>query len=304
MQENRLSLKDVATETGNEDLITMVDNMLESTTLLADASWQESNSQLEHISGNTIEKLICIEGSVQIPEKYKMYHGDFNALKQAKEDACLHGLGELLERHLLYGKETESNQFNGFLTRCNTLTDIRGVGLADGKQKEYIALDAGGKSETSNGVMIFVVWGNQATNMLYPRNSSNNGLGCKRAAGNFTDKEGKIHRVAISQFGCSAGLSVASRFALVAIRNIETDTDLAPEYMPKLYEAMHKVWAFMPAQFKSRVKVYTSPDVILALRMCYKDKVRPAVYVEAIPHNPHGDIIFDQFIIRECKSMQ
>ncbi len=327
---NALSFIDVARQTHNNELITMVDEITKPTTLLSDATWKQSTDMLRDVTGarETLpestwtavddgvkpskgshikrdENMGILESWSEVSEKSAMISPNPEALRWENDSMHLTGMGMDLERGLLYGNEAiDPAMFNGFLSRFDTLTDFKGRGVSDGKQKEYVTLDAGGNGSVSNASMLFVVWGNQAVNMLYPRFQTNNGIQFNHFGyENITDADGKIKRVARSQFITTAGLSIANRFATVAIRNIETDTVSAGVYMPKLVEAMYKAWAAIPAQFKSKVKIYTSPEVILALRMYYADKVRPATYAEAIPHNAHGDIMFDNFIIRQCDSM-
>lgn len=327
---NALSFLDVARQTHNNELVTMVDEITKPTTLLADATWKQSSDMLRDVTGARAslpdstwvsvdrgvkptkgshlkrdENMGIIESWSEVSEKSAMISPNPEALRWENDSMHLTGMGMDLERGLLYGNEAiNPAMFNGFMSRFVALTDHKGRGVSDGKQKEYVTLDAGGNGSTSNASMLFVVWGNQAVNMLYPRFQKNNGIQFNHFGyENITDTEGEIRRVARSQFIATAGLSIANRFAAVAIRNIETDTAQAGVYMPKLVEAMYKALVAIPAPFRGSVKIYTAPEVILALRMYYADKVRPATYAETIPHNAHGDVMFDNFVLRQCDSM-
>lgn len=329
---NYLTFADVAAQTHNNELLAMVQEILHPTTMLNDSAWKQSTDMLRDVGGlrgdpprgqwvdvdegvkpnkgdheKTEEEMGILEAWSEVNEKTMMISPNPDALRWENDSMHMEGMGLDLEEGLIYGnREANPKQFRGFIPRFNVLTDFKGYD-GDGNRQPFVTIDAGGAGGTTNNSMLFIVWGKQAANMLYPRFQKNNGIQFKHwDYENITDASGNIKRVARSQFLCSAGLGLANRRAAVRIANIEASlasSDLET-YMPKLVSAMYQAFAAVPAAFRSRVKIYTTAEVILALRHFYESRVTAARYVDAIPPNAHGDISFDSFTIRQCDTMK
>lgn len=331
MGETYLNFVDVAAQTHNNELLPMVQEIVRPTTMLSDSTWKQSTDMLRDVTGlrgepprgqwvavdegvkpnkgdheKMEEEMGILEAWSEVNEKTMMISPSPDALRWENDRAHLEGMGFDLEEALIYGnREEDVRMFRGFMPRFTKLTNFRGVD-SNGKKHPFVTLGAGGSGGTSNSSMVFVVWGGDGANMLYPRFQAQNGIQFNHFGyENITDSDGKIKRVARSQFIATAGLSLANRRACVRIANIEASLADAQfeDNMKNLVSCMYQAFAAIPAPYRSRVKIYTNAEVILALRHAYADRVSPARYVDAIPANAYGDIMFENFIVRQCDSM-
>ncbi|MGD8113871.1 MAG: phage major capsid protein, partial [Sphaerochaetaceae bacterium] len=110
-----------------------------------------------------------------------------------------------------------------------------------------------------------------------------------------------IIEVAYSKYACIAGLSIANRKSVVRIANIDNDPSTAD--FDKLEAAIYDAFAALPVEFQSGVKLYANNRTIANMRKAYAGRVVPAKYVDSVPKNAIGDVMFDSFVIRRCDSM-
>lgn len=326
---NYLTFADVAAATHNENLIPVVDEVSRAVTMWNDAPWKESTDMLREIGGREgeaprgtwvavdegakpnkgsqtkyAEELGMIEGWSEAMKKTMDLSPHSDELRWREDKRHLKGIGFDLEEALLYGNRVQNpRKFNGFMPRFNKLTDIDGYGLVSEEEEDFITIGAGGTNASGMSSILMVYWDtDDGAHLLYPSHKPNNGM-------EFTpypykaikQPDGTIIEVAYSKYACIAGLSIANRKSVVRIANIDNDPSTAD--FDKLEAAIYDAFAALPVEFQSGVKLYANNRTIANMRKAYAGRVVPAKYVDSVPKNAIGDVMFDSFVIRRCDSM-
>ena len=324
---NYLTLSEVAQACHNGEIVPMVDEIGQATTLFSAMGWKQASDAMRDVTGKVVkypetkwvgldlgakaskgawsqtsEGLAMLESWSEINEKTYEVSPNKDQLRWMNDQLHIRKMAMDAETGLLYGNpQVNPAQPLGFIPRMNVLTDMDRV--ASGVKKEYCCLSAGGSSSGHMSSILMIADGGLAPVLLYPRYKENNGFMYRHFGfENSTDEAGGNVRVAKSQFQITFGLSIADPRTAVRIANINTgDSDSVAAVREKIYEAYYAI----PAEYRASVKIYTTKQVILALRKKYANLVSPITYdaKSAMANNAYGDIFFDGNVIRECAQM-
>ena len=320
-----LTMTDIAHMTHNGNIVAMVEEFQKNTSLFNTLPWKQASDTLHDVTGvvgelptatwvgldkgvkaskGTWEKreenIALLESWSEINEKtYKIAgHGD----RARWENDRLHLLkmGLEAEEKLLYGNPVvDINQPLGFMPRMAKVTDRNA--MSGGVRYQHVCLSCGGSTANGESSILLVAKGPMAPHLLYPRYKANNGLEFNAFPfENSKDDEGGNIRVAKSQFIMSFGLSIANRQSAARIANIDLTNSTS---IGKIADALYEAFSSFPKEYRSSVEIWTTPGVILAMRKLYAGRVSPATYPDAIYKNAIGDVMFDNFVIRQCDSM-
>jgi hypothetical protein len=227
-----------------------------------------------------------------------------NELRWREDRRHLRGLGLDLEEALLYGNRNQDpRKFLGFMPRFAKITDIEGV--ANDTQYPFITIDAGGDNANGMSSILLVYWDvDEGAHLIYPSHKKDNGM--EFVAYPYvaeTQPDGTIIEVAKTKYACTAGLGIANRKSVIRIANVDHANANITETLGKLEAAIYDAFAAMPVDFQGRATLYANNRVISMMRKGYAGRVSPARYVDSVPKNAIGDIMFDSFIVRRCDSM-
>ena len=321
-----LTFADVAAATHNKDLVPVVDEVSKAVTMWNDAPWKASSDMLRDIGGREgeaprgtwvavdegakpnkgnqtkyAEELGMIEGWSEALKKTMDLSPHSDELRWREDRRHFKGIGFDLEEALLYGNRIQNpRKFNGFMPRFNKITDIDGI--AGDEELPFITLSAGGTNGDGMSSILMVYWDtDDGAHLIYPSYKPDNGM-------EFTpypykaikQPDGTIIEVAYSKYACTAGLGIANRKSVIRIANIDNG---AGADFDKLEAAIYDAFAALPVEFQSGVKLYANNRTIANMRKAYAGRVVPAKYVDSIPKNAIGDVMFDGFVIRRCDSM-
>lgn len=325
-----LTLTDVAQMTHNGNILEFAKEFQKETSLFNTLPWKQASDALHDVTGvlgdlpdatwvgldkgvkpskgtwkQREENIALLESwSVTNEKTYKVSpNGD--ALRWQNDRLHILKMGLEAESKLLYGNPSvDINQPLGFMPRMNAVTDMDGYGTSNTSTKyNHVCLSAGGNTANKESSILLIAKGPQAPHLLYPRYKANNGIEFNAFPfENSTDDEGGYIRVAKSQFIMSFGLSIANYQSVVRIANIDT-TGSGSSSISAIADKLYEAFAAMPREYRSTVEIWTTPKVILAMRKLYAGRVSPATYPDAIYKNAIGDIMFDNFVIRQCDSM-
>ena len=326
-----MTFSDVAAATHNGDLIPVVDEASRALTMWNDAPWTASSDMLRDIGGRenapprgtwvgVDEGAKPNKGSMeQYAEELGMIEGWSNSLKKIMDLAPnskelrwrddrrhLRGIGLDLEEALVYGNRNQNpRKFLGFLPRFTELTDVDGISKTTGEELPFITIDAGGTNANGMSSILLVYWDvDEGAHLLYPSHKPNNGLEfTPYGYVAETQPDGTIIEVAKSKFSCIAGLGIANRKSVIRIANIDNDPAAYATNMAKLEEAIYDAFASVPVDFQSGMKMYANNYTLANMRKAFNKRVTPMRYVDTIPKNAIGDVMFDSFAIRRCDSM-
>lgn len=320
-----MTLTDVAKQCHNQELLNMVDQIGHATTLLNAMPWKQSSDALRDVTGvitaypeaeyvgldlgtkakkaNWTQKeegLAMLEIWTETNEKTYQVSPNGDMIRWNNDSLAMKSVGMLAEEGLVYGNPANNqNHFLGFMPRFNKVTDFKRV--SGGAKYDYCTLSCSGNTANSQSSILLVAKGGMAPQLLYPRYSANNGLVYRHwDFENTKDELGGNVRTAKSQIAMTLGLSIADTRTAVRIANVET-TDATS--VGKIADALYEAFAAIPREYRNSVEIYTTPAVILALRKTYANRVQPATYPDAIYRNAIGDILFDNFVIKQCDSM-
>jgi len=322
-----LTFADVAAATHNEDLVPVVDEVSKAVTMWNDAPWKESSDMLRDIGGREgeaprgtwvavdegakpnkgsqtkyTEELGMIEAWSEARKKTMDLSPHSDELRWREDKRHLRGIGFDLEEALLYGNRNQNaRKFDGFMPRFTKITDIDGI--AGEEELPFITINAGGTNGNGMSSILMVMWDvDEGAHLLYPSYKPDNGM-------EFTpypyravkQPDGTIIEVAYSKYACTAGLGIANRKSVIRVANI--DTDPATADFDKLEAAIYDAFSAFPVDYQSRVQMYANNRVLSSMRKAYAGRVVPAKYVDSVPKNAIGDVMFDSFTVRRCDSM-
>ena len=326
-----LTFADVAAATHNEDLVPVVNEVTQRVTMWNDAPWKSSNEMLRDVGGREgapprgtwvgvdegakpnkgsqdkyTEELGMIEAWSRSLKKVMSLSPHDKELRWREDRRHLRGLGLDLEEALLYGNRNQDpRKFLGFMPRFSELTDIDGISLTSGKELPFITIDAGGNNANGMSTLLLVYWDTEeGAHLMYPSHKPDNGM--EFTAYPYmaeTQPDGTIIEIAKTKYACTAGLGIANRKSVIRIANIDNDPTNLVENMGKLESAIYDAFAAMPVDFQSRVKLYANNRTLASMRKAFAKRIVPAKYVDSVPKNAIGDVMFDSFIIRRCDSM-
>jgi len=322
---NYLTLSDVAKQTHNQELIPMVDEIGKATTFLNSFTWRQASDALRDVTGKITaypeaewtgldlgtkakkgnwtqveEGLGMVEIWTEINEKTYEVSPFKEATRWRNDAVAMRSCGMEAEKGILYGNPNNNkNTILGFMPRFNKVTDHHR--MAGGAKYDYCTLSCGGTTANSQSSILLVAKGGMAPSLIYPRYKENNGLVYRHwDFENALDGQGGNVRIAKSQIAMTLGLSIADTRTAVRIANIECGNSTSEG---KIADALYEAFASIPAEYKNSVEIWTTADVILAMRKAYDGKVSPVTYADAVHKNAIGDIMFDNFIIHECGQM-
>ncbi|MGE0075337.1 MAG: major capsid protein [Sphaerochaetaceae bacterium] len=326
-----LTFADVAAATHNEDLVPVVNEVTHRVTMWNDAPWKPSTDMLREIGGREgapprgtwvgvdegakpnkgsqdkyAEELGMIEAWSRSLKKVMALSPNDKELRWREDSRHLKGLGLDLEEALLYGNRNQDpRKFLGFMPRFGELTDIDGVSLTREEELPFITIGAGGNNANGMSSLLLVYWDTaEGAHLIFPSHKPDNGM--EFTAYPYmpeTQPDGTIIEVAKTKYACTAGLGIANRKSVIRIANIDNDPTNLVENMGKLESAIYDAFAAMPVDFQSRVKLYANNRTLASMRKAFAKRIVPAKYVDSVPKNAIGDVMFDSFIIRRCDSM-
>lgn len=318
-----MTLAELAKGTGSPDITAVVDEITQATTMLGDAAFTEATGMLENQGmrkltlptnewvaidqGGKVSKghkelfkdeMGIIESWASARQKEGMFAPNPEKVYAEDEKDHVASMGLDIEECLIYGG-SEVGQFKGLAPRFNKVLSDAELSAIRSTPK-FITLSNAGNTDDKQSSMYFIVWGDGATQMLYPRYASNRGITITKGQWQVIEENGEKFFQRDTQFLMSTGLSLMNRFAVIRIANIDVSSDTS---MGKLKSNMYKAFTLLPKQFKSRVRIYAPGAVVAAMNDYYSNQVSPVVYQGAIPQNAIGDVMFDRFVIRQCDSL-
>ena len=316
------TLAELAMGIGSPDITNVVDEITKSTTILPDASFQEATGMLENQGMRKLSlptnKWVAIDQGGTVSKGYKELFKDemgiiesWSAAHQKEmmiapnpervesEDQMDHvaSMGLEVESCLLYGG-AEPGEFKGIMPRFTSIT-------SDFSKPSFITIDNGGL-EGNDGALasvLMVVWGRGGANMLTPRYSATSGINIVKGSWQNVVVDSENYWEKKTQFMMMTGLSLANRYSVIRIANIDCSSATVEAQMIALRKNLYKAFTYLPKQFKSRVKIYAPGLVLASLNGYYDSLVKPVTYANAIPQNAIGDIMFDNFVIRQVETM-
>ena len=321
-----LTLSDVAKMTHNQELVPMVDELTKPTTLFSWMGWKQASDAMRDVSGKVTELpkatwtgldmgvkatkgnytqkeegLAIIESWASINEKTYAVSPHKEATRWENDRLHIQGLGMDAEEGLVYGNPAvDVNQPLGFIARFGKVTDHHR--MASGVKYDYCTLSAGGTTANKQSSILVLARGIMGPTLLYPRYKEQNGLMYRHwGFENTKDENGGNIRRALSQFQITFGLSIRDTRTAIRIANVETTNSTS---IGNVRDAMFEAVAAIPKEYKNSIEVFTTSDVILALRKNYAGLVNPVTYdANGLGHNSRGDIMFDGIVFHECSSM-
>ena len=323
-----LTFTDVAQMTHNGNILEFAKEFQKETSLFNTLPWKQASDALHDVTGvvgdmpeatwvgldkgvkaskgtwkQREENLALLESWSETNEKTYQIAGNGDRVRWENDRLHIIKMGLEAEEKLIYGNpETDINQPLGFIPRMNVKTDMYAK-TAGGDKKDFVCLSAGGSTADKESSILLIAKGPMAPHLLYPRHKRFNGIEFNAFPfENVKDDEGGNKRVALSQFIMSFGLSIANHQSVVRICNIDT-TSSGSTSIAAIPDMLYEAFASMPREYRSTVEIWTTPKVILALRKTYAARVSPATYPDAIYKNAIGDVLFDNFVIRQCDSM-
>ena len=324
---NYLTLQEVAQMCHNQEIVPMVDEIGQATTLFSSMGWKQATDAMIDVTGKvtkdpetkwvgldlgakaskgawtqTSEGLAMLESWSEINEKTYEISPHKEQVRWANDQLHIRKMAMDAETGLLYGNPLVNEaQPLGFMTRMNKVTDMDR--MVSTTKYDFCCLSAGGSNDQHMSSILMIAKGGMAPVLLYPRYKENNGFLYRHFDfENSTDEAGGNVRVAKSQFQITFGLSIADTRTAVRIANIDTTSDTSVgNIREKIYEAYYAI----PAEYRASVQIFTTKQVILALRKKYANLVSPITYdaKSAMANNAYGDIFFDGNVIRECAQM-
>lgn len=318
------TLSELTLGLGNPDITNVVDEITHATTMLADAPFKESTGMLENrglrkVSLPTNKWVAIDEGGTASKGHKELFQDEMgiieswstarqkegmiapNPERQYAEDERDHVASMALdvEETLIYGGGNPG-EFKGIMPRFNTLTtDLSSLRT----NPQFITLGNGGDDDELQSSVLMIVWGEGAASMLYPRYSATKGITISKGEWQVITENNEKFFQRDTQFMMSTGLSLMNRFSVIRIANIATADNKIETSMPNLRKNLFKAFTLLPKQFKSRVRIYAPGAVVAGLNNYYAGQVQPVTYKDAIPTNAIGDVMFDNFVIRQCDSM-
>ena len=322
-----LTLTDVAQMTHNGNIIEFAKEFQKETSLFNSLPWKQASEALHDTTGvlgdlpeatwagldkgvkaskgtwkKREEDIALLESWSLTNEKTYKISPNGDALRWQNDRLHIVKMGLEAEEKLVYGNpEVDVNQPLGFMPRMNAVTDM--YAMKSGARQNHVCLSAGGSTANGESSILLVAKGPMAPHLLYPRYKANNGIEFN-AFGfeNAKDDEGGNIRVAKSQFIMMFGLSIANHQSVARIANIDTGSG-GSSSIAAIADCLYEAFASFPREYRSTVEIWTTPKVILAMRKLYAGRVSPATYPDAIYKNAIGDVLFDNFVIRQCDSM-
>lgn len=322
-----LTLSDVASMCHNQEIVPMVDEIGKSTTLFAAMPWKQASDAMRDVTGKVTkyptatwtgldlgvkpskggwsqveEGLAMLESWSEINEKTYDIAPNKEQARWENDQLHIRQMGMDAETGLLYGNpEVDRNQPLGFLPRFSKVTDKNR--MASGVKYDYCTLSAGGSSSGYMSSILLIARGPKCPTLLYPRYKENNGFLFRHFPfENTKDEAGGNIRTALAQFQITFGLSIADPRTAVRIANIDVTNSTS---VGNVRDAVYEAFAAIPQVYRSSVQIYTTSDVILALRKKYSNLVQPITYdaKSAMANNAYGDIFFDGILLHECEQM-
>lgn len=320
-----LTLTDVAQMTHNGNILEFAKEFVKNTSLFNSLPWKKASEALHDTTGvqgklptpqwtgldrgvkpskgtweQREENIALIESWSETNQKTYEISPNGKALRWMNDRLHIIAMGLEAEEKLLYGNpEVDSYQPLGFMPRMNAVTDM--YAMKSGAREKHVCLSAGGSTANGESSILLLAKGPMSPNLLYPNHKANNGIQFNAFPfENVKDEEGGYIRRALSQFIMMFGLSIANRQTAARIANIDTTSSTS---IGNISGALYEAIASFPKEYRSSVEIWTTPKVILEMRKLYAGRVNPATYRDAVDKNAIGDVMFDNFVIRQCDSM-
>lgn len=326
---NYLTLSEVAQMTHNQEIVSMVDEIGKSTTLFNAMGWKQASDAMRDVTGKVTkyptsqwvgldlgvkaskgswtqaeEGLAMLESWSEINEKTYNVSPNKDQTRWMNDQLHIRQLGMDAETGLLYGNPSVNAAMPlGFLPRFAQITNKDRIAKVGGEKVEYCTLSAEGTTANGQSSILLVAKGPNAPTLLYPRYKENNGMVFRHFDfENDKDEAGGNIRIAKSQFQITFGLSIADPRTAVRIANVDPNVAAS---IGVVRDALYEAFAAIPKLYRSSVEIYTTSDVILALRKKYANLVQPITYnaQTAMANNAYGDIYFDGILLHECEQM-
>ena len=324
-----LTLSDIAQMCHNQEIVPMVDEIGKSTTIFNAMPWKQASDAMRDVTGKVTkyptsqwvgldlgakaskgawtqveEGLAMLESWSEINEKTYNIAPNKEQTRWNNDQLHIRQLGMDAETGLLYGNPLVDKAMPlGFLPRFSQITNKDRIAKTGGEKLEYCTLSAEGKTANGQNSILLVAKGPNAPTLLYPRYKADNGFLYRHFDfENAKDDAGGNVRLAKSQFQITFGLSIADPRTAVRIANVDTEDNAS---MSNVRDALYEAFAAIPKIYRSSVEIYTTSDVILALRKMYSNLVQPITYnaQSAMANNAYGDIYFDGILLHECEQM-
>lgn len=324
---NYLTLSEVAQMCHNQEIVPMVDEIGKSTTLFSAMPWKQATDALRDVTGKVTkypetawvgldlgtkaskgawtqveEGLAMLESWSEINEKTYEISPHRDQVRWENDQLHIRQMGMDAETGLLYGNPlNDPAQPLGFMPRFNKVTDRNR--MASSVKYDYCTLSAGGSSSGAMSSILLKARGPMAPTLLYPRYKADNGFLYRHFDfQNTKDEAGGNVRTALSQFQITFGLSIADPRTAVRIANIDVNNSTS---VGNIRDAIYEAFSAIPQIYRSSVELWTTSDVILALRKKYSNLVQPITYDArtAMANNAYGDIYFDGILLHECEQM-
>lgn len=334
-------MQTVAEMTHNGHTVQMVNEFIETTSILPDMPFAPSTDALEDVSGivdsmpaghwtglddgvetskggfkQRTEKMGIYEDWAEYNEKHNIILGaDYDAARWQLDQMHIDALGLEVERCLLYGNPyvntpDAQHQFLGFIPRMNHITNMHGelatpftdeTGVHRTKSP-YVVLDAGGiASGTVKLSSILLV--------------AHGPLGATMIYPKNVRSYGMIY----DAFGfennddASANKRVAkSRFMWMGglrIPNRRTVVRIAninpadANLVPTLNKLMLQAFQSIPQAYQSSVSIYANSDTIVAYNAGLNSRITPNTYSDAGLQNPLSNVQIGGFRVKRCESL-
>ena len=231
--------------------------------------------------------------AIQYRIKQKMFMGgQFMQLVTWQMADRLRDIGLDNEHDIFYADvRQDPKTFVGLYPRFWCLTDPDGVikaGSHQGKRSMYVTLDAGGKSSGAlSSIFVLIPGARDGVCRIYPNGTDFSGsIQFDEGTWETIEENGEATRKKTDLFILSNGIAIKDRRACVRIANIDVTT---AEGCKGLEKALYQAFTVIPAEKANRAIIYCSKDIIPDLKMYYSEKVSPATYENAKPHNITGD---------------
>lgn len=316
------TLSEMAMGLGNPDITNIVDEITKTTAIVPDASFIEASGMLDHTGmrklslpenawvtvdeGGTAskghkelytDKLGIIESWQVSRQKENMIAPDPQRVESEDQMDHVVSMGLDVEKTLIYGTG-DTREFQGIMPRFTKVNKNL-------TEPAFLTLGNGGTTANKQSSVLMVVWGRGAANMLTPRYHATAGIQVTKGDWQVVMEDGKNFFEKKTQFLMMTGLSVANRYSVIRIGNIETETtgETFITQMKNLRKNLYRAFTLLPMEFKSRVRIYAPGNVLAGLNSYYDDQVKPVTYRDAIPQNAIGDVMFDRFVLRQVDSM-
>lgn len=231
--------------------------------------------------------------AIQFRIKQKMLMGQsFAQLVTWQLASQLNNIGLDNEHDLFYADaRNDTKTFFGLYPRFWAITDEEGIiksGSHQGQKSMYVTLDAGGTTSGSlSSIFILIPGSRDGVCRIYPNGTDFTGaVQYDEGKWETVEDNGEATRKKTDIFLLVNGLAIKDRRACVRIANVDVSSD---DSMKKLERAFYQAMTVIPAEKRTRAIVYCSDKIIPDLKMYYSNKVVPATYENAKPHNIAGD---------------